>query len=459
MFKDLTKGHGDTRLVNLQIDRGMSWDSAMIRFQNHNRKDDGFYKSKREMFGKTQYLLATLKENSTHVFRIARPNTGLSQFEEEKSDLLQRYAPITPDKAEKGWQEQYERTKNQCMHGSGCKTGRSCKVGSRCYSMHLLCGSIVTIMSVLESTLNKFAAKLNLSKSEATIRVVRVKLDDGERVVGIRYPELLISEVEKVLKEQKAIENIQRSQMNLSQSQTGNEVCNQDTEDSCPIKTLTVEPVSPVNEKCLRRARRPPVTIKNFFKPAKQKAYTVIKSDSPPEQTKISVRDVKQDIPGEQTVKTREMSQEQSEDNKHSVKVKCTRNPNQELNGENETSEKEVVVLESDGSNHGSETLKEEDNKTQSEKIENNKNQSNKPDSVTGLTSIKSRKRPATEVSSSKPNKRAKQATIFSSFAKVEADNKEKVRKAASCPICGKEFDIGTSNADINSHIDNCLIE
>lgn len=51
------------------------------------------------------------------------------------------------------------------------------------------------------------------SKSEATIRVVRVKLDDGERVVGIRYPELLIPEVEKVLKEQNAIEKIQRSQM------------------------------------------------------------------------------------------------------------------------------------------------------------------------------------------------------------------------------------------------------
>ena len=48
------------------------------------------------------------------------------------------------------------------------------------------------------------------SKSESTIRVVRVQLNDGERVVGVRYPKVLISEVEKVLKEQKMLENYQQ---------------------------------------------------------------------------------------------------------------------------------------------------------------------------------------------------------------------------------------------------------
>jgi hypothetical protein len=49
------------------------------------------------------------------------------------------------------------------------------------------------------------------SKTESSIRVVRVKLNDGERVVGIRYPQLLIPEVEKTLKEQRFIENAQQS--------------------------------------------------------------------------------------------------------------------------------------------------------------------------------------------------------------------------------------------------------
>ena len=51
----------------------------------------------------------------------------------------------------------------------------------------------------------------NFSKSESNIRVVRVQLNDGERIVGIRYPELLIQEVERAMKEQKMLEKAQKS--------------------------------------------------------------------------------------------------------------------------------------------------------------------------------------------------------------------------------------------------------
>ncbi|KAI0231981.1 hypothetical protein LSAT2_017677 [Lamellibrachia satsuma] len=39
-----------------------------------------------------------------------QPNTGVSSFEEEKTDLLHNYMPISQDKAETGWMEQYEST-------------------------------------------------------------------------------------------------------------------------------------------------------------------------------------------------------------------------------------------------------------------------------------------------------------------------------------------------------------
>ncbi|XP_045182451.2 protein strawberry notch homolog 1-like isoform X2 [Mercenaria mercenaria] len=167
----------------------MSWDQAVARADNHSQKQDGFYISKRDVWGKKLFILATQKENSSHLFRIARPNTGLSYFEEEKTDLMQRYSRI--DQAD--------------------------AVGSRCYSLHLLCGSIVTFMNILETTLNRNATKLNLSKSESSLRVVRVKLNDGERVVGIRFPQLLIPEVETALKEQRFIEKVQQSQPQMSQ--------------------------------------------------------------------------------------------------------------------------------------------------------------------------------------------------------------------------------------------------
>lgn len=46
------------------------------------------------------------------------------------------------------------------------------------------------------------------SKSEANIRVVRIKLDNGERVVGVRYPEVLVRQVEKVLTDQKQSQTV-----------------------------------------------------------------------------------------------------------------------------------------------------------------------------------------------------------------------------------------------------------
>ena len=60
------------RLVELSIDRGMSWEMAMTRFENHKGPNDGFYISRREMWGRKLCILATQKENSSHLFRISR---------------------------------------------------------------------------------------------------------------------------------------------------------------------------------------------------------------------------------------------------------------------------------------------------------------------------------------------------------------------------------------------------
>ncbi len=50
------------------------------------------------------------------------------------------------------------------------------------------------------------------SKAESHLRSVRLKLDSGERIVGIRFPEMLIPMVEKTLEEQKLIETVRLSQ-------------------------------------------------------------------------------------------------------------------------------------------------------------------------------------------------------------------------------------------------------
>jgi hypothetical protein len=50
----------------------MSWEQALTRADNHSQKQDGFYISRRDVWGKKLFILATQKENSTHLFKIAR---------------------------------------------------------------------------------------------------------------------------------------------------------------------------------------------------------------------------------------------------------------------------------------------------------------------------------------------------------------------------------------------------
>ncbi len=50
-------------------------------------------------------------------------------------------------------------------------------------------------------------------KAESTLRVVRAKLDNGERVIGMRYPEVLIPMVSKMLEEQEMIERVRTQQL------------------------------------------------------------------------------------------------------------------------------------------------------------------------------------------------------------------------------------------------------
>lgn len=74
-----------------------------------------------------------------------------------------------------------------------------CLVGSRLTHIHLLSGGILPLLSLLEATLSRNASKLELPRDARTLRVVRVQLDEGQRIIGVRYPLPLIYEVELML--------------------------------------------------------------------------------------------------------------------------------------------------------------------------------------------------------------------------------------------------------------------
>lgn len=59
-------------LVTLLVDRGMSWEKAKARLENHPGKHSGFYCSQRDVKHKRFYILATPKEGSSHLYKISR---------------------------------------------------------------------------------------------------------------------------------------------------------------------------------------------------------------------------------------------------------------------------------------------------------------------------------------------------------------------------------------------------
>ena len=51
----------------------------------------GFYKMRREMYGRVQCVLALAKPGTKNTFSIHRPNTGASFFEMDVDELNQKY--------------------------------------------------------------------------------------------------------------------------------------------------------------------------------------------------------------------------------------------------------------------------------------------------------------------------------------------------------------------------------
>ena len=56
-------------------------------------------------------------------------------------------------------------------------------------------------------------------------------------------------------------------------------------------------------------------------------------------------------------------------------------------------------------------------------------------------------------------SKKPKQSNIQALFLSAARNPQKKPTSSMQCPICNRVFDPAVSNADVNEHIDNCLIE
>lgn len=444
VFTDFQKGVMETKHVTLNVDRGIDWDSAVNLFQEHGSNNlDGFYRSKREQRGQRLFLLAILKESSTHLFNITRPNTGRSPFEEEKTDLLHKYKKISLQEAEAGWKSQYERTRNHCIHGLGCKNGSSCKTGCRITEIHLLCGGIIPLLSALEIAMEKHADKLGLTKDSRSLRVVRVELDSGQRLVGLRYPEQLIPEVTLFLREQKLVDAL------LEKQRIGILDVAASIKDTSKHSQGYEEAESPINSRTLTKATTPLVTIKKFFKPKPSGESSKVTGNPTGSVEETGI----------------DKGRHGGECNAHFIKEEITNSPcisnsstcnKQEVSADRIKEVKSVYFSSKESKRDGlSESGTSATDPGRSTNVTHHISEPLSKENVQLKTSVKRTNSEAT----SRTNKRQKQSSILSSFGKGTIKPAEKAKKKEiCCPICGVKFGKEVKNAEINEHIDGCLV-
>jgi len=93
----------ELRKTTVAIDRGVSFAEARRALREHARlfgglrPRDGFYRMRREMYGRPQVILALTKPGTRNTFAVTRPNTGASFFEMELEDLDAKYVKLEVD--------------------------------------------------------------------------------------------------------------------------------------------------------------------------------------------------------------------------------------------------------------------------------------------------------------------------------------------------------------------------
>ena len=195
-------------LYTLSLDRGVSWAAAKAELDAANAREEaegnhehinGFYESKafsgsmgrkhQHLIIRKQYQYGVAHQNRWYeMYRVIRPNMGLVEIQ-KRGDVEEKYikyntaggGPLSVAaraRAEREWSAIFEQTGRSCLHKQPCKAG--CAWGGRSDTEALMVGCILPLWSAIE--------RLVLGFGKGFLRVTRVRLSDGQRVVGVKVP-------------------------------------------------------------------------------------------------------------------------------------------------------------------------------------------------------------------------------------------------------------------------------
>ncbi|NXY52840.1 SBNO1 protein, partial [Callaeas wilsoni] len=201
--KFLTPGYstsGHVELYTISVERGMSWDEATKIWAEQTGPDDGFYLSLQIRNNKKTAILVKEVNPKKKLFLIYRPNTGKQLKLETCADLKKKYKKVPSEDALPHWLEQYNSSADTCTHAywsvGNCKKaglGLVCEVGLRCRTYYVLCGSVLSVWTKVEGVL------ASVSGTNVKMQIVRLRTEDGQRIVGLIIPANCVSPLVNLL--------------------------------------------------------------------------------------------------------------------------------------------------------------------------------------------------------------------------------------------------------------------
>lgn len=234
-----------------------------------------------------------------------------------------------------------------------------------------------------------------------------------------------------------------------------------------------VEDVTPVNAKLRAKALRPPVTIKNFFKPkagastddtdglSQSWASTQLQTVSPLPKTSQKtftkedgrLKPAQSDLEKEGddcVVIGKSQESKSSKESDKDVAESCSPEQSIEETEKENHSQRKTRSKKEETSEGKTEQKKETTKRAKkTEASDDDDDDSYVPETRRGT------KRKSSQMLTKAKTKQSRTAPT----ATTKSDSKGKEEKEKRCPICDKKFDPGTWNEEINAHIDNCLIE
>lgn len=222
--KFLTPGYttsGHVELYTVGVERGMSWEEATHAWADQNGADDGFYVQMRN--NKRTAILVKEVNAKKRLFLVYRPNTGRQLKLETYADIKKKFKKVLSEDAKQHWMDQYKSSAKICSHAywrGNCKkasVGLQCEVGLRCRTYYVLCGSVLSVWNELEEVLTP------VSGTNVKVQIVRLRTEDGQRIVGLIIPANCVSPLCNKLStsdqcQQLAVQELQKRQQLHPQS-------------------------------------------------------------------------------------------------------------------------------------------------------------------------------------------------------------------------------------------------